>query len=567
MVQTIYNGYSGVKSYQTGVDSISNNIANINTNGYRADEIKFESIFCESVDYVNSNSPASNSKGFGVTVASNNYTTQMGSIVNADGSDFNMALTNDRGFFKVGSGNNVYYTRDGAFSLDARGNVVNSSGEFLYGASLGKITSTTSNGMTNASITPSQSKNYSSLTKEYDSLKGTNFVSEPIVIPANLKYPAHITTYVDSAVNLDVDSSLKDSTNVTNYQTQNLNTFYGKSGDKLVATANDVISFTVTTNGTAAPVTIPVGTLNTLQDLAGALSGVVTTTIVDGKLYFDNSAGTSDITFDYANSSQNVLKALGITEGQTVAAGTAAYSSVLQIPSTTFHNSIYDAQGNESDMSSKYTLVSKSGTNEVWEINSKIGSNASTTAYLSFDGSGTAPKLYSDAALSLPITNLVVATDTGTITYNPVSFIDEFGDSYFSTNIYSFADQYRTTSDGIKDGVLEGVNITDDGFIKINFTNGASELYGRVAVATFTNENGLEKLGGNLFKATDNSGVELNGWIDSVVGVAQHKLETSNVKMEGALTNLIIMQRAYSANTKTISTADDMLKEAIGLKK
>ena len=78
-------------------------------------------------------------------------------------------------------------------------------------------------------------------------------------------------------------------------------------------------------------------------------------------------------------------------------------------------------------------------------------------------------------------------------------------------------------------------------------------------------------MGGSLFKKTDNSGDALLNWNTDgnlkSTNIIQGKLETSNVKMDTALTQLMIMQRAYSASTKSISTADDMVKEAIGLKR
>ena len=168
---------------------------------------------------------------------------------------------------------------------------------------------------------------------------------------------------------------------------------------------------------------------------------------------------------------------------------------------------------------------------------------------------------------SISVTNF----DGGALTYNPKEFTDEFGKTQTSTNIYSISEARYNQSDGSAEGFLSNVNIDGNGIISVNFSNAKSEVFGRVGVANFQNPQGLKKMGGNLFKESGNSGDALLNWnSDGVLkstSLVQHKLETSNVKMDTALTQLMIMQRAYSASTKSISTADDMVKEAIGLKR
>jgi len=555
MVQSIYNGYSGVKTHQMGVDSISGNISNINTNGFRGTEAKFETIFATSMDSVNSNSPVSSDKNYGVTLNSNNYSTQMGSLVSAESSDFNMALTNENGWFKVGNstGTEIAYTRDGSFNRDVQGFIVNGAGNYLYGVNLGKIA--------NSEITPSADKTLDLTTLKNSNIAGT----APMQIPETLRYPPKATTYINNAVNLDVNTAFKDASLVSNYNTANISTVYG-NGERLVANKTEQVTLTVAGVSTS----VSLANANNLDDVAAALSAVVPTTVQNGKLVFTNNTA-EPITFDYAKSSENTMKALGFTSDKVVGAGTYVESSTLQIPSVTFQSKVFDAQGNQSTMNSKYTLVSKDGVNERWQITSSVGTNAETTAFLSFNGVNpeTPPTLY-DADGVTEINNMNIASNNGAITYNPKSFTDKFGDTYHSTNTYDFTNQYVTDSDGVAEGYLKDVSVDSNGIISINFTNGESELYGRVAVARFSNDEGLSKAGGNLFVDTANSGGELTGWTANGLtgtGIAQHMLETSNVKMDRALTELIIMQRGYSANTKTITASDEMIKEAIGLKR
>ena len=130
MVGSLYSGISGIKTHHVGIDVTSNNIANINTTGFRANTPEFKSLFSTNLNYVNSNSPVANDYNYGVTLGSNAINTNDGTYVSADG-DFNVAYSG-KGWFVVGLNKNGefninnpnynvkqnYFTRDGSFSLD-----------------------------------------------------------------------------------------------------------------------------------------------------------------------------------------------------------------------------------------------------------------------------------------------------------------------------------------------------------------------------------------------------------------------------------------------------------------
>ena len=117
-------------------------------------------------------------------------------------------------------------------------------------------------------------------------------------------------------------------------------------------------------------------------------------------------------------------------------------------------------------------------------------------------------------------------------------------------------------ADGVVRGSLLGYSVDRGGEVISRFTNGQSSVVGKVAIYHFQNDQGLEAVSGNKFRASDNSGVPLfyaqdNGEILS------YMLESSNVSLDTALTELIIMQRSYDAASKTITTGDEMLKNAL----
>lgn len=120
------------------------------------------------------------------------------------------------------------------------------------------------------------------------------------------------------------------------------------------------------------------------------------------------------------------------------------------------------------------------------------------------------------------------------------------------------------TVDGNLGGDLLEYTVNRRGEIISTFTNGLQSVVGRVAIYHFQNDQGLEAISGNRFRVSDNSGkpifyTEENGEILSST------LENSNVRLETALTELIIMQRSYDATAKTISTSDQMLQKALNM--
>lgn len=135
--------------------------------------------------------------------------------------------------------------------------------------------------------------------------------------------------------------------------------------------------------------------------------------------------------------------------------------------------------------------------------------------------------------------------------------------------------------DGTQKGELTHIGIDNNGIINLSFSNGVTEKMGRVGVVAFVNDQGLQKVGGNLFEMSSYlingeeslpaSGKPLIGWDEKGelrFGQILHKyLETSNVNPADAMTDLIIYQRGYSMNAKAFTTGDDLIKEAINLKR
>lgn len=122
---------------------------------------------------------------------------------------------------------------------------------------------------------------------------------------------------------------------------------------------------------------------------------------------------------------------------------------------------------------------------------------------------------------------------------------------------------------GFPPGSLQGFSIGNDGTITGLFTNGLTRTLGRVAMAIFPNPNGLERLGSNLWRNTDNSGIPVVGAAGTGGrgSINAGFLEQSNVDIGSEFTDLIVTQRGFQANTKVVTTVDEMLQELLNMKR
>ncbi len=138
--------------------------------------------------------------------------------------------------------------------------------------------------------------------------------------------------------------------------------------------------------------------------------------------------------------------------------------------------------------------------------------------------------------------------------------------------ITQFAETSSTKAneqDGYAMGYLDNFKIDNSGIITGVYSNGVSRMIGQVAMASFANQEGLEKAGDNNFVESNNSGLA-NISASGIAGkgkIVSGTLEMSNVDMAGEFTNMIVTQRGFQANSKTIQTADQLLQELLTLKR
>jgi flagellar hook protein FlgE len=180
---------------------------------------------------------------------------------------------------------------------------------------------------------------------------------------------------------------------------------------------------------------------------------------------------------------------------------------------------------------------------------------------VTFDGSGT-PASFNLSSLTVAgwgsgAADSTMALNLGTV--GGTSGLTQFSSNYTVNSV---------NQDGVQFGSFSGVSISDTGIVTANFDNGLSRAIFKIPLVTFANPSGLITQNGNAFLATDGSGVPLLGAakVGGVGSIAAGSLETSTVDLGTEFTNMIIAQRAYSANTKIITTVDQMLQELVQLK-
>jgi flagellar hook protein FlgE len=235
----------------------------------------------------------------------------------------------------------------------------------------------------------------------------------------------------------------------------------------------------------------------------------------------------------------------------------------------TTSGTIYDSLGN----AHVFSLYFQKNAANSWDMYATVD-GASTAAGVPIGvtlGGGASQALTFDTngVLTSPATPIAVSVDLATINpalgaTSPLDFTLDFSSStQFGTGFGVNA----ITQDGFSSGTLAGFTIDKEGLISGNYTNGESRTLGQIALATFTNPQGLKPIGNNLWLETPAAGQPLIGAPGSgILGVLQSSaVEDSNVDLTAELVNMITTQRTYQANAKTIETQDALLQTLVNL--
>ena len=173
-------------------------------------------------------------------------------------------------------------------------------------------------------------------------------------------------------------------------------------------------------------------------------------------------------------------------------------------------------------------------------------------------------------ALVLTMTNGVISPASGTFEVNKGNSAESVSLNIVSGNVTSNAGNLNAlfSPNGTTQGAIESFSIGQTGEISGVFSNGRVETLGVLALAKFSNAAGLSKVGNNMFQDSVNSGTANIGTPGDGYGtVASGALEMSNVDLSEEFTEMITAQRGFQANTRIITTSDEILQELINLKR
>ena len=296
-------------------------------------------------------------------------------------------------------------------------------------------------------------------------------------------------------------------------------------------------------------------------------------TFVDGQIVFtDNSANDR---FNYTSiqifNGQDTIGS-GIETVFNTNAGTnnsrinfPAFTQVVAGETGKHHSAIdvFDSSGKAHRLDITYTQDTTPGTNKwYWEIlvdEGKIVPQSGGSGYVTFNDDGSLREFRYDNGTQLRFN--VLGAEEMRIDLN-AGIPGAFGGM---THFESPSTNILIEQNGYAMGILQNVNIDDNGIISGIYSNGVSKALAQIALANFTNESGLMKEGNNLFTANASSGHGLIAWagVNNKTVLKSGFLEASNVDLTEEFSKLIISQRALEANAKVISTADIVLSTII----
>jgi len=442
MNSSFYNGISGMKTHQFGIDVWAANITGINTTGFKASTPEFSSVFATQLanSYFD---PTFSDVGLGSQAQSSVTNFDIGTTVPTDG-QYDMAINGDGWFGVVDQNGENFYTRAGAFQRDKEGYLVDNEGNYVTGTSPdnfqdGMMVDEPTSPITLADVTE-QSK---------------------ILIPEALIIPPKATTNVSFSGSLNAD----------------IVTEFSKETGKEEEVAN------------------------------------------------------------------------------------------LEI----YRTNIFDAKGNENALEIRLTkVVPQAATGITW--------NATATLTDENDN----PLSTKEGQIEFNARGAIISNSLDSIDNNGTNTALSFG-TFYDPNIPNsgfdgfvslsgFVSERITEKDGHKQGNIKEYGISSDGSILANFDNGQTIPISRVAIFNFQNDEGLERSNPVYFKESLNSGkarfyTDEDGNYLQGSSISSNRLEMSNLNVATALTELLIMQKAFDASSKSITTSDELIQNAINMKK
>jgi flagellar hook protein FlgE len=466
MMRSLFSGVSGLQNHQTRMDVIGNNIANINTTGFKRNRVNFQDILYQQLQGAarpTEDLGGINPKevGLGMSVASIDTIHIQGSL-QTTGIGTDLAISG-MGFFVLDDAGKQLFTRAGAFSIDEEGVMVNPA-----------------NGM----------KVQGWMARD---IMGVQLVDvsrqvEDLIIPTGAKDPARATTVVNFACNLD----------------------------------------------------------NRIPEIPEGAS----------ELQTRQGTWTSDIKVFDSFGEEHILQ---VEFTRVPGANNSWNAQVIVDPENEDPTNTTIGFGEEAPAAGGPTAFVVNFSNNGTLLSAEDGAG---------NVSGAAGEVLMNVAFD--VQTATPGEDGAPVRQEFALRLGQVGG--YTNSITQYAEKSSTKAvvqDGYTMGYLDNFKIDASGIITGIFSNGTTRTLGQVALASFPNQGGLEKAGDNTFQVSNNSGAANIG-PSGIAGkgeIVAGTLEMSNVDMAEQFTDMIITQRGFQANSRTIQTADQLLQELLTLKR
>jgi flagellar hook protein FlgE len=518
MMRSLFSGVSGLKVHQTRMDVIGNNIANVNTAGYKSSRVTFQEALSQMIRV----GTAPTEQRGGTNPQQVGLGVQLGSIdvkhtqgnVQSTGYATDLAIEGD-GFFIIQNGDSYLYTRAGMFGLD-RG--VSGEGD-----------STTAEGSLVSLVSGGRVMGYKA---DADGRIDPNSEIEPLSISAAEDIKAKATDTVVFAGNLDsrfetgkmvsrtiqtFDSLGREHTVIIDLQRQGANTWEWNA--RLAVTSDPIPA-----------------------DMTGPIQSNETYKIVsDGtglKLQDDATPPTT-----YAEHVSGALWKISGTDYEFELSKELIPQDVIDNGGEIEVKTSMSERGLVLTADVRVPVDAKPPTPPVWKGTIEFNDDGS---FLEVEPASTIkfqPARANEMTIKLDFTQFT-------------QYANDFTGRFVSQNGYA-------------SGHLESFAIDTNGVIVGSFSNGLTRDLGRIALATFSNPGGLLRAGSTMFASTATSGTPNVGAAGTAGfgDIAPSSLEMSNVDLSEEFTEMIIAQRGFQANSRIITTSDEMMQELVNMKR
>lgn len=553
MMRSMYSAVSGLKTHQTRMDVIGNNIANVNTVAFKSSSVTFSDILYQTTSNASGANATTgtggvNAKqiGLGTTAAATKVSITSAGASETTGNPFDIRLTdkNSTNFFIVNNGSENVFTRSGSFYVDGSGNLcMSSTGYTVMGWQVDETTGEIRKDTVSA-LRIMQEKNLTSAPEATTQATIAGVLDEN---DADVKSDAGKVMNLNFYDNLGYQYTAKFAIKAT-----------AKDGEYTVELTSilDSNNKNITEGFTQAQMKEIFGNTDTETTIASYSTTLpncgYTYDTTTGELKTDSAGTVVKINDDGTlndNSGKTIKDVFGVSDGNLKNIQNSAQAK----------NTDYEFKDVSTTVNGvtthSYQIVKKSATN-LLKFNTEDGKFHSI-------GGGTDKSV----ELNLNTTSLNANGNFANINVDFSQCLNYSGKSTIGADAGAVD---GTTGKGRKLGAMTGIFIDTSGRIYGTYDNGNTELLGQIAVAQFSNASGLEKVGESCYRTTLNSGefdgigVEISADGSSMT---TGELEMSNVDLSSEFTSMITTQRGFQANSRVITTSDTLLEELVNLKR